>query len=817
MAAKVINNSSTRSDIVHCHEHCPRRAYLELTVPKDAQEVTSVSFTTVSRDQGWADNKDMSHTWFEVALRRPGARSDLGSIRLHENRVAEAEFFEATSRWDIQQQPHLQTTAWLRSLQPEDVVQIIPRAVYQGWVNIIREASIRIEYRLGSPDLPQPIPPYSQPNYYLPLRYDHQQIRVLVINPGETEDTIEAHFEHVDLGKSSDHTGFDALSYCWGDAAEKANISLETETGRELFSISRIVERAIQRLRPRDSPLRIWIDAVCIDQNNNQERSQQVGMMGKIYSRAATVHIWLDEGHPGLEVALRIIRDIHNRRQYCCPGGDECGCSGTRHRFRQEEIDAVKQPGGWVSYGSMWEILKLHYRDYRTNPLGPYLVEAAGGEGRLHLSHLMQNLFQSPWFQRVWVVQEALLSRQAFVHYGPETIGWEELLMVSHMLESPEHRAQAPKMRGQLLMPSIWNKLGYIGNPGDSKLTILEVFLAGLDMRATDPRDKLFALLPFGKETSATIPPALRPDYTKSPEMVMANFTRWWIKEYRSLDILSLIHCHPLRTWQRTLSDNDPRNLGPIPRPTWAIGTEGFSTWSRMTLVGQFPSFQASRNTTPDEQLLDQSPQDSLTLMLRGRKVGQLVAVGLPQRSAIRPDHTRQAGQPVDIHTVFHRMFDLRGKTGVWIWPLSANIQDVGGTAAPSQRRDDGLHDHVAAHTRYFPAPVQHILRPIADDGSYESSFVEGELPSCMERCFFVASNGLYGLCPWTAKEGDIISVLDGGKVPFLIRTTVQDGRGLEMERVRYELVGECFIPGGIMSGDDAGSGVTDTEIFELV
>lgn len=120
-------------------------------------------------------------------------------------------------------------------------------------------------------------------------------------------------------------------------------------------------------------------------------------------------------------------------------------------------------------------------------------------------------------------------------------------------------------------------------------------------------------------------------------------------------------------------------------------------------------------------------------------------------------------------------------------------------------------------NTLKYPSPVQRILRPIADDGSYESSFVEGELLSCIERCFFVASNGLHGLCAWTAREGDIIAVLDGGKVPFLIRPTLQDDSGVDLELARYELVGECFVPGAIMSGEDVKSGGTETEIFELV
>jgi hypothetical protein len=120
---------------------------------------------------------------------------------------------------------------------------------------------------------------------------------------------------------------------------------------------------------------------------------------------------------------------------------------------------------------------------------------------------------------------------------------------------------------------------------GRKSLTILQVFLAALDMKATDPRDKLYALLVFGEETRLVIPPALRLDYTKPLPNVMADFTRWWIQQYRSLDTLSFIHCHPARAWHRTLSDLSARADLPIPRPTWAMVTEGFPSWSSMTLL----------------------------------------------------------------------------------------------------------------------------------------------------------------------------------------------------------------------------------------
>ncbi|KAK4098417.1 HET-domain-containing protein [Parathielavia hyrcaniae] len=284
---------SRRRGVVQFHEHCPQRPYVELTVPDDAQTVTAASFTTVSRDQGWADSKIQSYTWWEVALRRPkGMKSDLGSIQIQHNRVANPELFEATTRWDAQS-PDLGYTVWLRSLRPGDVIQLVSKAVYPGWVNIVQEATIKIEYLPVVDDaatVPQPPPAHSiPPSYYRPLEHMDQEIRLLVVKPGRYDEAVHACFAHTSLSgnPSSQQIQFDALSYCWGDSPERVNIALDTNTmGTVPLNISGTVARAIRRLRSPDTPLRIWIDAICINQTDMDERSQQVRIMGTIYSRA---------------------------------------------------------------------------------------------------------------------------------------------------------------------------------------------------------------------------------------------------------------------------------------------------------------------------------------------------------------------------------------------------------------------------------------------------------------------------------------------------------------------------------------------------
>ncbi|KAJ8121321.1 hypothetical protein ONZ43_g2194 [Nemania bipapillata] len=800
----LLASESTRRDLIQVHEHCPQRAYVELIVPENAETVTAASFTTISRDQGWADSKVFSYTWFEVGLRRPGGKkSDIGAIRIHRNRVADPEFFEATTHWD-RQFPQLRSTMWLQSLRAGDVIQIIPKAVYRGWVNIIREATIKIEYQpYGDGRKTQQYQDTLIPvGYYQPLDYSNLQIRVLVVKPGNWGDRIQAHFDHANLtGPSDQQNPFNALSYCWGDSPEHVDIDFETECENlGSFNISCTVERAIRRLRSKDRPLRIWIDAICINQVDLEERREEVSMMGSIYSHAKVVHIWLDEANPGIEPALRVIRDIHNYHQRICPGGDGCHCHGTRHTLCGEDFEAIAREEG-ASFAFLNEVFNRH----ANSPLSPgtyafdaYAVEAAGGDKNVHILYLMQSLFQHPWFQRVWVVQEATLSQHAVLHYGKEMITWGELLFVNELLTSRHFDGEAPNMRGQLAMPVIWSTLAGAKDqraaqvPSEttesSTLTILQVFIAALDLKATDPRDKLFALLAFGQETGVTIPPDLRPDYTKPLPHVMADFTRWWIREYHSLDIFSFIHCHPTRAWQRILNDDDPQVETRIPRPTWAIGTDGYSKWSRMTLLEQFPSCRAAANTIPDSDLLQSDPDNPSILRLRGFKLASVVAVAHPPKSMIYP-YTRETPSsppPANLPTVFHHMFDPSGFTGMWSHPGTTKKEDEMGP----DMRNSIFTNHVGAHANYFPTTGRYAVQPTGRrDEWYERVPQDGELPTCIDKCFFVASDGSHGLCPWTVREGDVIVVLNGGKIPFMLRPLPGDANVME-----YELVAECFV-----------------------
>jgi hypothetical protein len=142
-------------------------------------------------------------------------------------------------------------------------------------------------------------PPLRHP--YKPLQDATQEIRLLQLHsrrrnvPGD--DTIRCSLAHTSLG---DVGYFEALSYTWGDTTNQKMIQVNGQP----FQVTNNLYIALQHLR-RDNEARcMWIDAVCINQDDLGERSRQVTQMEHIYQLAKTVVVFLGETWPGRDAAM---------------------------------------------------------------------------------------------------------------------------------------------------------------------------------------------------------------------------------------------------------------------------------------------------------------------------------------------------------------------------------------------------------------------------------------------------------------------------------------------------------------------------------
>lgn len=695
--------------------------------------------------------------------------------------------------------------------------------MYTAWTNIIHEGRIKIEYEAkeAHEDL-EALSIFSNALHYRQtLSVERQEIRLLHVRPGAFDDPIKACFSLASLKEvEANRINFHALSYCWGYPTEREEILLspdqnEIEEGLT-FSIGKSAAQALRRLRQESQTLVIWIDAVCINQDDLEERAHQVTLMTQIYSLASMVHIWLGEESRGTEACLRLIRDICNYNSALCEGGKECACAGTKHTMPLREIKAFgeekEKEGHKISFKGMLEVFEIHLKAWDRE-----IIDMAGWYGNTQLSFLMSTLYENPWFSRVWVIQEALSAQVPLVHCSAEQVPWEEVVQVSNWLEHPGYAAQSPHTASQQIsMAAIWKTLKPKGRTTEVPSTsievrntdvpssILEVFLSGLDLKATDPRDKLFALLTFADEThdASQLDDLIRPNYDKSKEYVFSDFTRWWIREHNSLAILSSIHCQPTRTWVKTLGPSTEDMEAS--RPTWCIDSKGRSRYMQANLNALF-KFKAAGDTKPDLELLH--TDDPLVLRLSGLRITEIKKISCAPIEYMYPYQGTFENQ-TEIRQVFHQILDPCGLTPFW-----AQRNTAGDILKRSiQECNQKYIDHMNSHWAYDNRPPLKALKPNAK--AQVEYYDSTKLPRCVEPCFFITNSGLFGLCPWRSKEGDIIALLDGGSVPYLLRTAEKKG-----EELRYELVGECFVQ-GIMHGeilDALGESSAHKQVFNLV
>ena len=238
---------------------------------------------------------------------------------------------------------------------------------------------------------------------YQPLPAARMPIRLLILHPGEFSDPIRAALQHTSIPigdkynryrlKDDEEQGipcpkYEALSYAWGSTDNPKPISMDRQgEDANVVLVTENLDIALRHLRdPIDSRL-LWVDAVCIDQNNIPERNAQVSLMGNVYARASRVVVWLGPARDNSDRAIEFL--------------DSLG--------RRSSADLIKP-------GLEPTILARGEQDL-TNVDTPILFSAGDEDAIGHL-------FSRPWFERLWARQEIAMSRQAILQCGTMTLDW---------------------------------------------------------------------------------------------------------------------------------------------------------------------------------------------------------------------------------------------------------------------------------------------------------------------------------------------------------------------------------------------------------
>jgi hypothetical protein len=229
-------------------------------------------------------------------------------------------------------------------------------------------------------------------------------VRILILHGGSHESPLSCSLKTLDLDRFETYTKdkrmkeyedekYEALSYVWGtppppEEMERLKIHIDDESV-SVIRITPNLSKALKQLRrlQTNQNRRLWVDAVCIDQDSDAEKNSQVPLMAKIYSNSSEVCVWVGEESPDIEtiLAVNLVKSIRLLRNY---------------------DTFVEQ----YSQCSEWDALL--------------------------------NLMKREWFSRRWVVQEIAMAQKATIYCGEQYLDWNEFSEAVSLFQEMEDRVR---------------------------------------------------------------------------------------------------------------------------------------------------------------------------------------------------------------------------------------------------------------------------------------------------------------------------------------------------------------------------------------
>ena len=385
---------------------------------------------------------------------------------------------------------------------------------------------------------------------YSPLRPN--EIRLLHLFPADNKtDLISSELKVASLGDP--RLRYEALSYTWGheEATEKMwiqgggqrarkqpnetpgqrstatpkerlraliwRVAHEEKEKNKTFYVRPNLSDALRHLRNYSDPspkqsreqpqtIVLWIDNICINQEDSSEKSSQVRMMAKIYQHAKSVFVWLgrkgEESNIGMDFITRIPEQEH-QGMLSVRGSD---------------------PHQWGAFVA---------------------------------------LMKRAWFTRRWVVQEIALAKKAFLVCGDSFVNWDDFVVaveffserfdtIAALYNDSALFKEKVLALGDLKASAAFKMVTVTNGKGKAREKTLEALVSELTMfEAGDPRDSVYAVMALAWDVEegpsrqmrdlraeAALRPSLRVDYQKNTLQVFTDFIAFCVHRSNSLDII---------------------------------------------------------------------------------------------------------------------------------------------------------------------------------------------------------------------------------------------------------------------------------------
>lgn len=639
---------------------------------------------------------------------------------------------------------------------------------------------------------------------YLPLR-NEASIRVLQLEPAADHDApLFASLQHIQIVKPPEDSSmtsyqhpsamssvtslldttqveYEAISYAWGLSPPTARLGMSGFSPPTFLQISPIVDTMLRHLRHQYRQRCVWIDALCINQKDLEEKGGQVNFMGEIYRQAKGIVIWV--GPPA---------NLHDNMT---------------HFFER----LVK---------------------YANNPDdGRHDAErAATWDG-------LRAFLGRSWFTRRWTIQEAVLARQAIILCGKHMINFMVFVRnVTMFAQQQSHikSSLAGAVRKLGMMYRLRNAIA-----SQARSDPLALFVDFATAECTNERDRIYALNALNNlRVPVTYTASVEDIFTDYAKLHVNNgnlailncaaafrsprsFLPTWVPDWQYLPIYTpmatqlmpqrygelqpqCMHVIESQAYGKSASLNVTGiNLGTV---SYTGDGAPFPLWGGdllHLLQNWYNTFQlVPKNTIHETNAGNHYRNQFISTITLGIVEISSVVLG-PDHPWLRDVYAEDT--PGVSWTLAHLIREAREKNSEAAWASNATQANVQQLAS---QVPEELKEILKLLTYRTPSDPSLYGKPLAPH-----ELVDVICRSTAGRTCFWTSDGAFGLGPAGMKTGDILIALPGSSFPYVLRPTAMNpvepsktsrnwfkklGKGKDdgAGQTEYTLVGDCYIHG---------------------
>jgi hypothetical protein len=556
--------------------------------------------------------------------------------------------------------------------------------------------------------------------------------------------------------------GYDAVSYAWGEDLSTISVLCN---GHELCIRKELFHALPYIHNWRQSPqVSLWIDAICLNQQDDKEKAIHVPLMGPIYENAARCLVWLGQGSDESDTAMYSVRVFEQT---------------TMSRM---EIDPTRTD----SLNASKEALRRHGLPPMDHPRW----------------QAVRDLQLRSWFHRLWTLQEIVLSKEAVLMCGTRNLPWHAL---TNLIQTAISKGMSPLVVPHYLTSPILRRFdisalqieslrqGSIGNRSPDATGLSDLMYAADGRKYTEPVDRCWALLGLvSSRFRQAIDDANLVDYSPNAK---ANYHETYLGTMKihvsqfpegAMQLLSMGVSHM----------NNPKlpswcpdwHLEQFCVPVLQMGkcTAGFPQAGPESAVQLKPSMTIDVKSSLNVCGI---PLDTVRVV--SSTTGRIWGSYKDENGISQKPYLEQCWQ-----WLVESAYIIKSATAVAAGEDSTGNYCTEAMMVAKQQSDQQLWVNLNTLRNQFCALI--FKREVLS-----TSDAGGLFSRCRNRKIFAMAGGRYGIGPSDMRKGDLVCVFLGGGPLFVLRKAANQNQNTHESNAHsqlcpedeFELVGDAYVP----------------------